>query len=277
MRMVEDDILGSANAPAGKAYRPNANHIVVFITDGNPSQISYCDKDYSFSTGYSYKREDLIKSLKAKATRIVPVGVGKGISSAFLSSLSHNMPSHAVINGVNTALPDFVRVDGGYTQMNALLDTIATVACPTAPPTAPAPTFAPTTAVSVLRTTKLYRHTTCVAGKSSPCAFLPLLPPFPDADHFAHVLVHRDVHKGLPRECVRHDERVLLLPHHSVRPCGPSMRVQRQHAPKRGYRTVHERADGVADNGFPEHCADQHPDLCTIDPHQGADVLGPLQ
>ena len=158
MRMVEDDILGASNAPAGKAYRPNANHIVVFITDGNPSQISYCDQDYSFSTGYSYKREDLIKSLKAKATRIVPVGVGKGISSAFLSSLSHNMPSHAVINGVNTALPDFVRVDGGYTQMNALLDTIATVACPTAPPTAPAPTFAPTTAVSVLRTTKLYRR-----------------------------------------------------------------------------------------------------------------------
>jgi hypothetical protein len=138
MRMVTDEIFDNTTA----GYRPNAAKVVIFITDGNPSYLSYCDVNYP-----SYDREVLMIALKAKADRIVPVGVGRGITTQFLMSLSHNIPSNQ-LNGRG-----YIEIDNGYDDLNNFLNDLAVVACPTAPPTmssaptgapTPIPTFAPT-------------------------------------------------------------------------------------------------------------------------------------
>ena len=72
----------------------NAPSIVVFLTDGNPNWVSGCDSSNfgQLSSGYSIDRTAEIIRLKGLVNRIIPVGIGSGISTAYLSSLAKDMP-----------------------------------------------------------------------------------------------------------------------------------------------------------------------------------------
>ena len=115
----------------------NAPSIVVYLTDANPGYVSGCDSSnfgkLGPGNGYSIDRTAEIIRLKGLVNRIIPVGIGNGISTAYLSSLAKDMP---LIDGKNY-------ISAQYSNLGAIMDDLTTAACPTLPPSV-SPTAFPT-------------------------------------------------------------------------------------------------------------------------------------
>ena len=105
-------------------YRAEALQVVIFLTDGNPSKKWRCKSP-------SVDRTDEMDWLKAATNRIVPVGIGSGIATQYLESISWNMP----------ASEPYILAE--YATLADILTNLADVACPTPPPSK-APTESPT-------------------------------------------------------------------------------------------------------------------------------------
>ena len=118
MKMASDSVLCST-CPGRSGASSNPS-IVVFLTDGNPGSISSCN---SYNSG-SIDRINEITRLKGLANRVIPVGIGSGISGSYLQSLAKDMP---LINGNNY-------ITAEYSNLGAIMDDLATAACPTLPP-----------------------------------------------------------------------------------------------------------------------------------------------
>ena len=83
MAKVAEEVLCTTCA----AHRAEASKVVLFLTDGNPSpKQQYC------SSGGSVDRNEVLKTLKSLSDRIVPVGIGDGVATQYLETISHNMP-----------------------------------------------------------------------------------------------------------------------------------------------------------------------------------------
>ena len=123
MEMMTDQMLCSTCG----GYRAAAKRVVLFLTDGNPSASRHCTP--------TVNRETAIDNLKLAADRVVPVGIGSGIATGYLQTLSSNMPASQPY------------ILASYSNLGSILDDLVTVACPTSSPTAPtkAPTAVPTT------------------------------------------------------------------------------------------------------------------------------------
>ena len=120
MKMMTEEVI----CPACANYRPSAQRVVVFLTDGNPSQMKECRSPFEVD------RTDEMDALKAASDRIIPVGIGQGIATEYLESISWNMP------------PSEAYILAEYNSLGVILATLSEVACPTLPPTK-APTVAP--------------------------------------------------------------------------------------------------------------------------------------
>ena len=131
MEMMTDQML----CPSCGGYRAAAKRVVLFLTDGNPSSSSRCTP--------TVNRETAIDNLKLVADRVVPVGIGSGIATGYLQTLSSNMP------------PSQPYILATYSNLGSILDDLVTVAWPTSSPTMPtkAPTAVPTTAPTKVPTT----------------------------------------------------------------------------------------------------------------------------
>lgn len=112
MKTIREDVL----CPSCSNYRADALRVVIFLTDGNPSKKWRCKKP-------SVTRTDEMDWLKAVSDRIVPVGIGDGIATEYLESISHNMPANE----------PFILAE--YATLGSILVNLADVACPTPPPT----------------------------------------------------------------------------------------------------------------------------------------------
>ena len=132
METITDNII----CPGCPGNRASSSRVVLFLTDGNPSASRNCQPEVNRITA--------IENLKLAVDRVVPVGIGSGISEQYLQSLAHNMP---IVNGKNYIM-------GTYSALGDILDDLARAACPTSAPTMPtlAPTVTPSAAPSIAPT-----------------------------------------------------------------------------------------------------------------------------
>lgn len=131
-KMATDEVLCSTCPGRARA----APSIAIFLTDGNPGYLSTC---VNKNTPNFMDRIAEIIRLKGIVNRIIPVGIGSGVSPDFLTSLSKDMPG---------AQP---YITANYNDMGAIMDDLAAVACPSLPPTK-MPTGVPTTNPSLAPT-----------------------------------------------------------------------------------------------------------------------------
>ena len=164
MKIASEEVL-CPTCP-GRAPR-NAPSIAIFLTDGNPGWLSSCNNANAFThSGETVDRVTELERLKSIVNRIIPVGIGSGISGAYLQSLAKDMP---LINGNNYITAD-------YANLGAIMDDLATVACPTLPPTK-APTAVPTAEPSLAPTAQpsaapTYDCDECTAAQKLTCDML---------------------------------------------------------------------------------------------------------
>lgn len=136
MQHTTDNVIPTTKPNGYRNGDGGSSTVVVFLTDGNPSSASYC------SAGSS--RTAWLNNLKARSDRVVPVGIGSGISTNYLSTLSKNMPAGTPY------------ISASYNNLAAILDDLTQAACPTQFPTqypTTFPTAAPTTAKPTLQPT----------------------------------------------------------------------------------------------------------------------------
>jgi hypothetical protein len=105
---------------------------VVFLTNGNPSLIGLCD---SGNGNQGMDRIAEVVRLKGLVERIIPVGIGSGVSGAYLEGLAKDMPVQSNGNSYLSA---------EYVNLAAITGAITDAACPISPPSF-APSDAPTT------------------------------------------------------------------------------------------------------------------------------------
>ena len=129
MKHTTDNVIAATKPNGYRNGAGGASTVVVFLTDGNPSSAGYC--------GAGSSRTSWLNNLKARSDRVVPVGIGGGIATGYLATLSKNMPSGTPY------------ISATYNNLGAILDDLTQAACPTLQPTqnpTKFPTAAPTTA-----------------------------------------------------------------------------------------------------------------------------------
>ena len=144
MKMITEEVL----CPACANLRAEAKQIVLFLTDSNPSTLKRCST--------TLDRTIAMDALKARADRIVPIGIGSGSAEEYLASVSFGMP----------AAQPYILAE--YASLDAILLELAGLACPTLPPTK-SPTLPPSGSPTKIPTASPTAPGGCDAAEWAQC------------------------------------------------------------------------------------------------------------